>query len=160
VYSEQGKGSTFRVLFPAGAAAGAEASEVAAAPAYALTARGTVLVVDDEDIVRRMAKTALEQFGYRVVDAGDGAHAMDVFRKHRKDIDVVILDLTMPGMNGQETLGKIRALDPDVPIILSSGFNEIEATRQFEGKGLAGFLQKPYTVSALSERVRSVLAMK
>jgi two-component system cell cycle sensor histidine kinase/response regulator CckA len=160
VYSEQGKGSTFRVLFPAAAQVKVERIAPAATSLFGAPALGTVLIVDDEDLVRRMARSALEQLGYSVVDAGDGAQALDAFRAHRADIDLVILDLTMPTMSGQETLGAIRTINPHVPIILSSGFTETEATRHFEGKGLAGFLQKPYTISQLSERVRSVLTLK
>jgi two-component system cell cycle sensor histidine kinase/response regulator CckA len=117
-------------------------------------------LVDDEDIVRRMATNALEQLGYRVIDASDGERAFEAFRAHEAAIDLVILDLTMPTMSGQETLERIRAIAPDVPIVLSSGFNESEATRQFQGAALAGFLQKPYTVSQLSDCVGAVLTLK
>ncbi len=160
VYSEPGKGSTFRVLFPATTRAGTERSALTSGATHSGPGRGTVLLVDDEEIVRRMAKASLEQLGYRVIGANDGVRALEAFRANQSEIDLVILDLTMPVMSGHETLARIRSVDPHVPIVLSSGFSESEATRQFEGKGLAGFLQKPYTISQLSERVRSVLALK
>ena len=156
VYSEPGKGSTFRVLFPTGTKRPAE-SEPACARSAGEAPSGTVLLVDDEEMVRRIANAALDQLGYRVIEASNGVEAVDLFRRRRYDIDLVILDLTMPLMTGEETLRKLRAIDPDVTVILSSGFNETDATRHFEGRGLAGFLQKPYTLTRLSERLQAAL---
>jgi CheY-like chemotaxis protein len=113
-----------------------------------------VLVVDDEDVVRRMAQTALERFGYAVAVAENGKEAVEMFRARTNEIALVLLDMTMPVMGGERMLKTIR---PDVKVILSSGYNEVEAIQRFSGKGLAGLLQKPYTATALLGKIRQVL---
>jgi PAS domain S-box-containing protein len=154
VYSTPGQGTTFKVLFPASG----NVSSVTPAPeaATAHTA-ATILVVDDEPVVRRTAKSMLERFGYSVVMAENGKEGVELFRVLADKIAVVLLDMTMPVMSGEETFRELRALRPTVRVILSSGYNEVEAVRRFTGKGLAGFLQKPYSASALAEKVRSVI---
>jgi PAS domain S-box-containing protein len=155
VHTEPGKGSTFRVLFPASAAVQSRkrAEEPFASPDSG--ERGTVLLVDDEEIVRRIARAGLEQLGYHVIEAENGVEAVGLFRQNQADISLVLLDLTMPVMSGEETLRKLTAIDPNVRVILSSGFNEADATKHFDGRGLAGFLQKPYTLTRLSEKLRA-----
>jgi CheY-like chemotaxis protein len=158
VYSTPGKGTTFKVLLPA-------AGELSAAPrraaiADALTGTGTILVIDDEQIVRRTARSMLERHGYTVVLAENGREGVDVFRVLGDKISLVLLDMTMPVMSGEETLRVLKSIRPDVKVILSSGFNEVEAIRRFTGKGLAGFVQKPYTSATLAEKVKAILALK
>ena len=155
VYSQPGQGTTFKTLFPASAH---PVLREAAAPKPQLNGAGTVLVVDDEDIVRLTARHALERYGYRTVLAGDGKAALEAFRARSGDVALVLLDLTMPVMNGEETLRQLQALDPRVKVLLTSGYNEVEAVQRFAGKGLAGFIQKPYTAAALAEKVKEVLA--
>jgi PAS domain S-box-containing protein len=156
VFSEPGRGSTFRVLFPAETPRASTPKTEVERPDHAVLHR-TVLLVDDEEIVRRIANAALDQLGFQVIEATNGVEAIDVFKQRRAEIDLVILDLTMPLMTGEETLRKLKAIDPEVTVILSSGFTESDATRHFEGRGLAGFLQKPYTLTRLSERVQAAL---
>ena len=123
------------------------------------TARGeTVLVVDDEQIVRRTAKTMLEGYGYSVVLAENGREAVELYRVLADKIALILLDMTMPLMGGEETFRELKTIRPEVRVLLSSGYNEVEAIRRFTGKGLAGFIQKPYSAIALTEKVRSVLA--
>ncbi len=81
---------------------------------------------------------------------------MDLFREMHDRVSAIILDMTMPVMGGEEALRHIKAIDPNVPVILSSGFNEVEAIRRFTGKGLAGFIQKPYTASSLAAKLKQV----
>ncbi len=157
VYSTPGKGSTFKLLLPA--VAEASAAVPSASVPEDLRGEGTVLVVDDEATVRGAAQAALERFGYSVLVAADGSEALDVFAAQPR-ISLVLLDLTMPVMNGEETLRKLKILRPDVRVVLSSGYNEVEAIRRFTGKGLAGFIQKPYTARALAAKVKSVLAKR
>jgi CheY-like chemotaxis protein len=107
-----------------------------------------------------MARTALQRLGYRVIEAVDGADALERWREHRSEIDLVILDLTMPVMSGEETLRRLRAAAPSLPVILSSGFNEREATRRIEEGNLAGFLQKPYSLKRLDECLQSALGTR
>jgi CheY-like chemotaxis protein len=153
--SALGHGAVFRVLLPAAPAPRERITE-APSPEEATELRGSglVLVVDDEAVVRSLAKHALERFGYTVVVAEDGARALDVYRREADRLRCVVLDLTMPVLSGEEALTRMKAIRADVPIILSSGFNEAQAVRRFEGKGLAGFLQKPYKAAALVDTVR------
>jgi PAS domain S-box-containing protein len=155
VYSEPGRGTTFRVIFPA--------SRYPVQPRHVpevepLRGIGTVLVVDDEAIVRDAACTTLERYGYETLAAPDGMTAVEEYRKRREKINLVLLDLTMPLMSGEETLQQIRFINPEVRVLLTSGYNEAEAVQRFSGKGLAGFIQKPYTADALARKVREVLA--
>jgi PAS domain S-box-containing protein len=155
VYSEPGKGSTFKVLFRAAT----RHREPAAAPAHAaLEGSGTVLVVDDEVIVRHTARAALSRYGYSVLLAEDGQSAVDIFREAGEQVAVVLLDMTMPGLSGEETLRRLQHIRPDVKVVLSTGYQESEATRRFTGKGLAGFIQKPYTAAQLGERIKAAVA--
>jgi PAS domain S-box-containing protein len=159
ISSELGKGTTFRVLFPAVAAASEQESRSDAPDVADLRGSGTILVVDDEPVVRRMAVQALERFGYTVLAAEDGARGLEVFQREAATIRCVLLDLTMPVMSGEETLAQMKRLRPEVPVILSSGFNEAQAVRKFQGRMLAGFLQKPYKAAELLSKVRNVLAL-
>ena len=159
VYSKPGQGTTFKLLFPASRIEGQRRLEkVSEQGAHIGT--GTVLVIDDEEIVRRTAQATLEHFGYEVVVAEDGRQGLDAFRRLADRVDVVLLDMTMPVMSGEETFRELRIIRPDIKVILSSGYNEVEAIRHFTGKGLAGFVQKPYTSARLAEALRSVLTRR
>ena len=157
VYSEPGRGTCIKVLFPT--------SEAAVAPVGVRSPRtedapvgGTVLVVDDDATVRLFAKEALAFAGFQVLMASDGVEGVEIYRDHADQIDVVLLDMTMPRLDGEETFRELRRIRPDVAVVLSSGYNEQDATHRFAGKGLAGFLQKPYRTAQVIERVREVLA--
>jgi signal transduction histidine kinase/ActR/RegA family two-component response regulator len=156
VSSAAGEGSTFTVMFPA--AQGDAAPPPAEKPAPVELSKGdlTVLVIDDEETVRRIAKAALERRGFQVIVAEGGQEGLELFRARDGNVDVVLLDLTMPGMGGEEVLQRLKEIQPEIKVILSSGFNEVEVIRQFTGKGLAGFLQKPYTAAALAGKVAAV----
>ncbi|MBV9742932.1 MAG: PAS domain S-box protein, partial [Acidobacteriia bacterium] len=143
VQSAVGQGTVFRFLFPVAAAVRAQKAKPQP-QALDRQGAGTVLVVDDEQVVREMASQALERYGYNPLAAEDGARALDIFHRHQDEIVCVVLDLTMPVMSGEEALARMKSLRPNVPVILSSGFNEAQAIERFQGKGLAGFLQKPY----------------
>jgi CheY-like chemotaxis protein len=119
--------------------------------------QGLALVIDDDQGVREAASRLLEFFGFTVLQAVNGRHGAEVFREHASEVVVVILDMTMPEMNGEETFREIRRVRGDVPVILSSGYNEIEATRRFTAKGLAGFLQKPFTPKELIQKLSLAL---
>jgi len=155
VYSKPGQGTTFKVLFPASARAVA----AVAAPAVGdLTGAGTVLIVDDEEIVRTAARHTLLRYGYQSIPAQDGEAALQAYKNCPGKVALVLLDLTMPVMSGEETLRQLQMIDPKVKVLLTSGYNEVEAVQRFAGKGLAGFIQKPYTASALAVKVKEVLA--
>jgi two-component system, cell cycle sensor histidine kinase and response regulator CckA len=114
--------------------------------------------VDDEELVRKLAKATLSQAGHQVLEAGDGVEALKAYRDHNGEIDLVLLDLSMPKMDGEETFRELRRLDEKVCVILSSGYNEQDAIDHFSGKGLAGFIQKPYMPRTLLDAVQDILA--
>jgi two-component system cell cycle sensor histidine kinase/response regulator CckA len=155
VYSELGRGSTLKLLFPA-AEEGASCLKVAP-PQPILQRRGTVLVVDDEEVVRGVASRILGSYGFDVILANDGREGVARFRQHRAEIVAILMDLTMPAMDGVDAFREIRKLDEQVPVLLMSGYNEQDAVMRFAGKGLAGFVQKPFTVEILRERLLGVL---
>jgi CheY-like chemotaxis protein len=157
VESSIGNGTQFRVLLPASGQPATIHQKQEDAAAMQGKWDATVLVVDDEDIVRRTARHALEHYGYRVLPAANGREAIQQFAARAAEVDVVLLDLTMPGMSGEETLRELKRIRPDVKVVLSSGYNEAEATERFAGHDLAGFLQKPYAVPRLAEAIRVVL---
>ena len=155
VYSTPGRGTTFKVLLPC-----SDQSQVKSADAPAeqlLMGTATILVIDDEPLVRRTTKSMLEHYGYTVVVAESGKEGVDLFNVLTDRVSLVLLDMTMPVMSGEEALRHLKTSQPDVKVILSSGFNEVEAIQRFTGKGLAGFIQKPYSAAALAEKVRMVL---
>jgi PAS domain S-box-containing protein len=155
VYSEPGHGTTFKVLLPAlnvipeGAA---DAPEEALHPG-----RGLVLVVDDDETVRAVARQALEMRGFQVLEAQDGLEAVELVRAQGAALGVVLLDMTMPRMGGEEAFREMRLLQPDIRVILSSGYNEVEAMGRFMGKGLKGFIQKPYGPRELLAKIQTIL---
>jgi nitrogen-specific signal transduction histidine kinase/CheY-like chemotaxis protein len=157
VESATGQGTTFTVVLPA-AEALAPAAPAPVDAAVEPTGAGDVLVVDDEEVVRRLAQSALEEYGYGVVVAGHGLEAVDLVRRAPDRFRAVLLDMTMPVMNGEEAIGHLQRLRPDLPVIVSSGYGEVEALRRFEGARVAGFLQKPYTARQLADAVRAALA--
>jgi len=117
----------------------------------------TILVIDDEVAVRQAAKSILESYGYRVVVAANGKEGLDLFQPLGDEFDAVLLDMTMPVMSGEETLVRLKGIRANIPIVLSSGYNEAEATRRFTDKGLAGFIQKPYMAVGLAEKIKIAL---
>jgi PAS domain S-box-containing protein len=156
VYSEPGRGSSFKVLLPAVEAAAQPVSHhVEAAEVW--HGSGLILLVDDEESVRGVGRSMLERLGFAVVTAGDGQEAVSVYRARADEIACVVLDLTMPRMDGEEAFRELRQVRPDVRVILSSGYNEQEVTQRFAGKGLAGFLEKPYRLETLRAQLRRVL---
>jgi PAS domain S-box-containing protein len=155
VESAPGKGSSFKVLFPVGA--GSPAGVDRSVPEKSLTGDETILVIDDEDTVRQTAKSALESYGYRVRVAANGKEGVRIFQELSHEIAAVLLDMTMPVMSGEEALVRLKSIRPDIRVVLSSGYNEADATRRFTGKGLAGFVQKPYTAACLAETIKTAL---
>jgi len=157
IYSEVGKGTSVKVLFPAVDEPAEGRSEPEETGIGQWRGRGTVLVVDDEESVCAVARQMLEYYGFRVLTAGDGQEALRVFRLHGREIVCVVLDLTMPHMDGEVTFRELRRIDPEVRVLLSSGYNQQDVTQRFVGKGLAGFIQKPYKGSRLVQRIRAIL---
>jgi PAS domain S-box-containing protein len=154
VESERERGTTIRVLFPAcGVAETVKERAVRMPPAEApsdVSCR-TILVVDDEEEVRRLALAFIQYLGHKGMVASDGEEALKLFEQSSGEIDCVLLDLTMPRMDGLSAFRRLRAIRPDIRVILSSGYNEQDATQRFMGEGLTGFIQKPYRLHQLRE---------
>jgi two-component system, cell cycle sensor histidine kinase and response regulator CckA len=156
VQSEKGKGTTFTLLLPALSVSPEPQGRLVSGDGI-WRGSGTVLLVDDEETIRVLGKDMLQSIGFRVLTASDGREALDVFERSSDAIVCVLLDLTMPRLDGEQTFRELRRLNPGVRVIISSGYNEQEVSQKFVGKGLAGFIQKPYTMSEVSRKMREVL---
>jgi PAS domain S-box-containing protein len=156
VTSLPGQQTVFRILIPYSAVL----TPVAEAPKQALInwrGQGLVLVVDDEEGVRKVVKMILEEYGFSILTATDGCAAIEAFKEHTSQVVAVILDLTMPRLDGLKTFQELRRMRHDVKVILSSGYSEEEAVSRFVGEGLAGFIQKPYNAIGLLEKMQRIL---
>jgi PAS domain S-box-containing protein len=153
VESTLGRGTLFQVYLPATQVTVARDPE---SLVDNLAGTATVLVVDDELIVRNLARHSLEKYGYRVLVAEDGRQALDLFSRHTESISLVVLDMAMPGMGGDEVLREMRSIRPDTKVLASSGYSEADARERF-GEGVAHFLQKPYTAKQLVAAIASTL---
>jgi len=145
VYSELGRGTTFKMLFPR-VEEGAEAVPADAEQKMPWRGAGWVMVIDDEESVRGAASAMLHRLGFEVALAKDGPEAIEACRKEPDRFQLFFLDLTMPHMSGESTFSELRRINPEAKVVLMSGFNEHDAVAQFVGKGLAGFLPKPFGV--------------
>ena len=152
---EAGQGTTFRVLLPAHGAAAepGEASTVAARDFRGMAGAGRR---------RRTGRARLggehpERAGFRVVTAGDGREALELYKRRGREIRLVVLDMTMPHMDGEACFLALRELDPDAKIVMTSGYSEQEVVAHFVGKGLAGFVQKPYKLDLFLGKIRDIL---
>ena len=156
VYSEMNRGTTFKLLFPR-AEGQAEPMVPGLVPAPHWRGRGCVLVVDDEETVRSTAAVMLRRLEFEVALAADGREAVAVYAAKPERYVAVLMDLTMPHMDGKEAFTEMRRVRADLPVVLMSGFNEQDAIAQFTGKGLAGFLQKPFQFEDLMTVLRTTL---
>ena len=164
VNSEKGKGTRVRVLFPILDSSPPKRAQIKFSekgmedsryitPAF----KGTILIVDDEEVVRSTCASMVERLGFKAITANDGEEGLRVFKDHIDEIVCVVLDLTMPKIDGQNAFNKLRKINPNIKIILSSGYNKQEATQTFIGKGLSGFIQKPYQVERLKAELENIL---
>ncbi len=158
VYSEPGKGTTFKILLPAIDSAlfiNKEDSEHEQIELW--SGKGTVLFVDDEETLRALGARILEHLGLNVITAADGRKALDIYRADKDRIDAVLMDLTMPHMDGAQAYTEMRKLNPDAKVIIASGNVVEDVAARFAGKGVAGILQKPYSIIRLRELLSSIL---
>lgn len=156
VYSELGSGTTFKLLLPAQPQMELERTGPDPEPAQ-WCAGGHALVIDDEESIRGLTRHMLLQMGFEVTTAKDGREGVEVFREMVASNPLVLLDLTMPHMDGAEAFKQLRQIRPDVRVIIMSGYGEQTIDTQFAGKGLAGFLQKPFRLMEVRELVRSIM---
>ena len=155
VDSSPGEGTTFRILLPPKTAPSAKPLETESG--LVMSGSGTVLVIDDEDQVRELGATMLGVAGYTVLTASDARNGLAVLEANAGKVDVVLLDMAMPGMDGREAYERIRDLDPAVPVVLCSGYGKEASMERFNEGELAGFLAKPFRMGELLAAVRDVI---
>ena len=157
VYSEKGHGTTFNIYLPASEKEAIEEKKPAGS-----TLRGseTVLFVDDEDMIIEVAGELFEQLGYKVLTAGSGREAIETYEKNKEKIDIVLLDMIMPDMSGGETYDKLKEINPDIKVLLASGYSMIGTATEIMGRGCSGFIQKPFKMKELSQKLREILDEK
>jgi CheY-like chemotaxis protein len=154
VHSEKGHGATFTIYLPA-----SEKELVKEEKGFTDIARGegTILLVDDEDVIIDVGSEILEVLGYKVSVARSGREAIEIYKEQQNEIDMVILDMIMPEMDGGETFNALKSIDPGVKVILSSGYSQDARSTRMMEQGCYGFIQKPYSVNTLSQKVKEVL---
>ncbi|NLL12517.1 MAG: response regulator [Fibrobacter sp.] len=153
VYSEVGKGTVFHVYLPM---SDQHVQQPIIEPVVP-QGSGTILLVDDEELVQATASTILTKLGYRVITAENGKRGIELYKEHRKEINLVILDMIMPVMGGKETFMSIHSIDPSLPVIISSGFSREEDQEALSRIGVSGFLRKPFHRVELAEMISKLL---
>jgi len=155
VDSEKGRGTTFRIYLPA--AARQVSREKTESPEEVLKGKQTILFVDDEEMVLDVGSRMLKELGYKVFVAKSGKEALEIYEKNRDTIDLVILDMIMPGISGGNTYDRMKEINDNIKVLLSSGYSiNGEATDILE-RGCSGFIQKPFTIEQLSRKIREIL---
>lgn len=154
VESQEGRGTSFYIYMPASDKTVQKAIEVAD---QILEGKGTILLVDDEEMIIDVGTQMLEIFGYNVLEAHSGPEAIEVYRQHQETIDLIILDVIMPEMSGAEVYDQIKALDPEVKVLLSSGYSIDGQAAEMLEKGCDGFIKKPFNMEDLSKKLSKIL---
>jgi len=157
VCSEVGKGTTFKIYLPL-----SQGSQIQSKQWLEKATPGSesILVVDDEEILRDLMKNVLGDLGYEAMLASNGEEAVEVYREHKEEIDLVIVDMVMPKMGGKKTFEELKRIDPGVKALLASGYSKNKAVQRILDLGVKGFLHKPFSVQEISRKVREVLKLK
>ena len=154
VESEEGRGTTFKIYLPA---SNREIQKTIEVPDHIIKGTGTILLVDDEEMVLEVGERFLKVMGYQVLTAREGREAIEVYKKHRDTIDLVLLDIIMPNMKGGEVFDRLKEINPEVTVLLSSGYSiDGEASNILE-RGCSGFIQKPFDMNQLSQSIGALL---
>jgi two-component system, cell cycle sensor histidine kinase and response regulator CckA len=159
VLSEKDLGSTFRAFFPISKTQ-QQITSTSDSSSSDIQAKGSILVADDEMNIQEMIVEMVQELGFEALPASDGFEAVRVFSENPKNIVLVLLDMTMPKMGGEDVFDKIRKIRPDIRILLMSGYSEAEVTGLFEGKTLTGFIQKPFSFESLREKIHVALTTR
>ncbi len=154
VYSEAGHGTTFTVYLPQSDKQPFQDPQIIP---MVLKGTETILLVDDEDLILEVGREMLSKIGYRVIISNGGTRALEILSSADSHVELIILDLIMPGMDGNSTFDRIREISPNVPVILSSGYSMNDQATGIMSRGCNGFIQKPFNLSKLSQKIRSVL---
>ena len=154
VYSEIGKGATFNIYLPISEKEVKKEKEI-----FGELIKGaeTLLLIDDEEMIIEVGQELLENLGYTVLSAKSGKEAIETYQKNREKIDMVLLDMIMPEMGGSETYDLLKAIDPDIKVLLSSGYSIDGLAKTILAKGCDGFIQKPFSLMDLSQKLREIL---
>jgi len=155
VYSEVGKGTTFKLYFPAVKKATDESTRTDEIVDHLITA--TILLIDDEPMVREVWSDFLTRKGHRVLTAENGLEGIEVFKGHRDEIDLVILDMIMPKLGGKETLISLKEIDPSVKVLVTSGYSENGQAGEIVRLGIDAFIQKPTQLTLLHKKIGEIL---
>lgn len=155
VYSEKEKGTVFTIYLPASEKIALK--EIESGPAAIIKGSGTILLIDDEEMILDVGIELLEELGYTVKSAMSGPEAIDVFKGERGKIDLIIMDMIMPGMGGGETFDRLKEIDPDIKVLLSSGYSINGQATKILRRGCDGFIQKPFNMNQLAEKVQRIL---
>ncbi len=154
VVSNEGDGTTFKIYLPASEDKATKEKKKAV---KFLKGTGTVLLVDDEDMIIDVGHEILKTLGYKVLPARGGKEAIEVYKKYRDKIDVVIMDMIMPGIGGGESYDRLKEINPEVKVLLSSGYSIAGQAREIIERGCNGFIQKPFNINELSQKLREIL---
>ena len=157
VHSEKEKGTTFTVYLPASEKEPVREKTV---PAAMLKGTGTILLIDDEKMILDVGRELLEELGYTVLSTLSGREALDIFQKNSDKIDLVIMDMIMPGMGGGETFDRLRAINPNIKVLLSSGYSVNGQASKILHRGCDGFIQKPFNLNQLSEKIGKIMVKR
>jgi two-component system cell cycle sensor histidine kinase/response regulator CckA len=159
VFRDRSGYGVYKIIFPVSEEQAQPQAVPPAAADASWQASGTILLVDDDDSLRRVAKRMLESMGLTVLTAADGWEAVDVFKRHAGEIDVTLLDLSMPGLSGQDVFEQILDVRSDAQVLLSSGYSREDVIASFDTKKPAGFIQKPYEQEVLQQTLEALLPM-
>ena len=154
VYSEIGEGSTFNIYLPSSEK---EVAKEKQSTEKAEKGEGTILLVDDEELITDVGGQLVEKLGYKVILANSGQEALEVYEKKISKIDMVILDMIMPGMSGGETYDRLKEINPDLKILLSSGYSINGQAQEILNRGCNGFIQKPFNMKRISLKISEIL---
>jgi PAS domain S-box-containing protein len=154
VYSEKGEGTTFNIYFPASAKEAVKEKKI---DEELMRGSETILLVDDEDMIIEVGQGIIENLGYEVLIANSGEAAIEIYKKNSDRIDMVILDMIMPGIGGGETYDKLKEINPDIKALLSSGYSINGQATEIMEQGCNGFIQKPFNIGKLSKKIRGIL---
>jgi CheY-like chemotaxis protein len=159
VKSKPGAGTNMLVILPISTYAQIKEPTTTTYDSFAESCQhpDAILVVDDEEIVREVSVNMIEALGFETLEASDGEGAIIIFREQRDRIGLVLLDQSMPGMDGVTVFQKLREINPDIKVLLASGYSKEEVSERFKGLGLSGFIQKPFNMNSLSNEVKRVL---
>jgi CheY-like chemotaxis protein len=158
VYSEKNQGTTFTIYLPA---SGKEVLQETRMPVATVSrGTGTILLIDDEQMIIKVGQELLAELGYKVLTAESGPDAIKLYEKNADKIDLVIMDMIMPGMGGGETFDHLKEIKSDIKVLLSSGYSINGQASEILKRGCDGFIQKPFNINQLSEKIQGIIASK